>query len=70
MRVGMLMLGGVVVPFFFEPDWDAWVEPLEECVRMTGGVKKGEGVVYGEHLLSKVRGNFYAGETEGAKGGG
>lgn len=58
------------MPFFFEPNWDAMVEPLAECVRMSGGEKKYEGVVYGEHLLAKVRGNFYAGEKEGSEGGG
>lgn len=38
----------VSVPFFFEPDWDA---------RVPG--REGEGgVVYGEYLEGKVRGNF------------
>jgi len=38
----------VSVPFFFEPDFAAWVPG-----------KEGEGeVVYGEYLMGKVRGNF------------
>ncbi|KAK5257354.1 hypothetical protein BJ546DRAFT_976279 [Cryomyces antarcticus] len=49
----------VSVPFFFEPDWDARIVPLEKCVERTGGQRIGEEVVYGEHLVSKVKGNFY-----------
>ena len=48
----------VSVPFFFEPDFDALVEPLGECVRACGGARRFGGVRYGEHLLGKVRGNF------------
>ncbi|KAF1984893.1 Clavaminate synthase-like protein, partial [Aulographum hederae CBS 113979] len=49
----------VSVPFFFEPDFEAWVEPLPECVERTGGERRWEGVRYGEHLVGKIRGNFY-----------
>ncbi|KAF2434247.1 Clavaminate synthase-like protein, partial [Tothia fuscella] len=49
----------VSVPFFFEPDFDAIVKPLEACLTRTGGVRKFEKVKYGEHLLGKIRGNFY-----------
>ncbi|KAF8422658.1 hypothetical protein EV426DRAFT_564175 [Tirmania nivea] len=49
----------VSVPFFFEPDWVARIKPLECCLAQTGGVPKYDEVVYGEHLLSKVLGNFY-----------
>ncbi|MCJ1237402.1 hypothetical protein MMC14_005387 [Varicellaria rhodocarpa] len=56
----------VSVPFFFEPDWDARVR----CLVGGGGegekVNGGE-VVYGEHLIGKVSGNFYGGE-EGGEG--
>lgn len=48
----------VSVPFFFEPDWDARIKPLECCVAQTGGVPSYDEVVYGEHLLGKVLGNF------------
>lgn len=41
------------------------VEPLQICVDRTGGVPKYEATVYGEHLLSKVAGNFYGGNGEG-----
>lgn len=54
----------VSVPFFYEPDWEAWVVPLEGAVRRSGGVARCRGVRYGEHLLGKVGGNFY----EGGKG--
>lgn len=40
------------------------VEPLQICVDRTGGVSKYEATVYGEHLLSKVAGNFYKGSEE------
>jgi isopenicillin N synthase-like dioxygenase len=48
----------VSVPFFFEPDFQAVVEPLGECVRRTGGVRRFESVVYGEHLVGKVSAHF------------
>lgn len=52
----------VSVPFFFEPDWEARVKPLEKCVRACDG-KVWEGgadpVKYGEHLIRKIKGNFY-----------
>jgi isopenicillin N synthase-like dioxygenase len=47
----------VSVPFFFEPDWDAVVKPLEKCVRRCGERRFG-GVKYGDHLTKKVLGNF------------
>ena len=48
----------VSVPFFFEPDWDTRVKCL------VGGEVGDDGgeVVYGEHLIGKVSGNFYGGE--------
>jgi isopenicillin N synthase-like dioxygenase len=49
----------VSVPFFFEPDFDAVVKPLKTCVERTGGKEKFGSVTYGEHLLAKIRGNFY-----------
>ncbi|KAI4684469.1 uncharacterized protein J4E84_006459 [Alternaria hordeiaustralica] len=49
----------VSVPFFYEPNFEAWVEPLGKCVKRTGG-KGGYGKGrYGDHLLGKVSGNFY-----------
>jgi len=49
----------VSVPFFLEPDRDAEVEPLEECVQRSGRPAVGKKVMYGNHLASKVGGNFY-----------
>jgi isopenicillin N synthase-like dioxygenase len=54
----------VSVPFFYEPNWDAVVNPLERCVEMTGGISKYAGKVYGEHLVEKVNGNFYSGTKD------
>ena len=51
----------VSVPFFFEPDFDAEVGPLRTCVRKTGGRERWGRVRYGEHLVGKIRGNFYGG---------
>ena len=51
----------VSVPFFFEPDWDARVR----CLLEEGDGGKGEEVVYGEHLIGKVSGNFYGGGEGG-----
>lgn len=49
----------VSVPFFFEPNFDAKVAPLKECIDRTGGVRKYEEVMYGDWLEGKIRGNFY-----------
>jgi len=51
----------VSVPFFLEPDFEARVRPLAECVAKTGGGEGYKEVVYGEHLVGKVGGNFYGG---------
>jgi isopenicillin N synthase-like dioxygenase len=49
----------VSVPFFYEPDFEAVVKPLEKCVAETGGRAIHGGSTYGEHLLTKVFSNFY-----------
>ncbi|WRX09841.1 Oxoglutarate/iron-dependent dioxygenase - like 10 [Theobroma cacao] len=48
----------VCIAFFYEPNYDAAVEPLEVCVQRSGGTRKFEKAVYGEHLVSKVQTNF------------
>ncbi|KAJ7944454.1 2-oxoglutarate (2OG) and Fe(II)-dependent oxygenase superfamily protein [Quillaja saponaria] len=48
----------VSVVYFYETNFDTAVEPLDICRRRTGGSKKFERVVYGEHLVSKVLTNF------------
>ncbi|KAI9810796.1 MAG: hypothetical protein M1826_003456 [Phylliscum demangeonii] len=61
------------VPFFFEPDFEARIEPLRKCVALTGGEKRFGVVRYGDWLRAKVEGNFVRGEGEGqrkADGGG
>jgi isopenicillin N synthase-like dioxygenase len=60
----------VSVPFFYEPNFDALVKPLQKCVDRTGGNPVHTGNTYGEHLLGKVFNNFYSeviGETNGEK---
>jgi isopenicillin N synthase-like dioxygenase len=60
----------VSVPFFYEPNFEAVVKPLESCVERTGGVPVHEGGTYGEHLMGKVFGNFYSeviGEERGKR---
>ncbi|KAI6699270.1 probable 2-oxoglutarate-dependent dioxygenase At3g50210 isoform X1 [Syzygium oleosum] len=48
----------VCVAYFYEPNFDVPVEPLDICVRRTGGTKKFGRACYGEHLVSKVQTNF------------
>ncbi|CAO2830942.1 unnamed protein product [Amaranthus hypochondriacus] len=48
----------ICVAYFYEPNYDAAIEPLEICVQRTGGVKKLGQAVYGKHLISKVTTNF------------
>lgn len=48
----------VSIPYFYEPNLEAVVRPLEKCVEITGGEKKYAEVVYGEHLRKKVGSNF------------
>ncbi|KAI9818860.1 MAG: hypothetical protein M1827_007681 [Pycnora praestabilis] len=51
----------VSVPFFFEPDLETRVKPLESCIEITGKQELYGEVIYGDHLLGKVLGNFYGG---------
>ncbi|KAL0377684.1 UNVERIFIED_CONTAM: putative 2-oxoglutarate-dependent dioxygenase [Sesamum radiatum] len=48
----------VCVAYFYEPNFDAAIEPLDTCVQRTGGSKKFDSAVYGKHLVSKVLTNF------------
>ncbi|XP_055805398.1 probable 2-oxoglutarate-dependent dioxygenase At3g50210 [Solanum dulcamara] len=48
----------VCVAYFYEPNFNASVEPLDVCLQKTGGTKNFEGAVYGNHLVSKVTTNF------------
>ncbi|MQL84640.1 hypothetical protein Taro_017154 [Colocasia esculenta] len=46
------------IAFFYEPNFDVPMEPLDFCKQKTGGIAKFEKVIYGEHLISKVLTNF------------
>ncbi|XP_027152684.1 probable 2-oxoglutarate-dependent dioxygenase At3g50210 [Coffea eugenioides] len=48
----------VCVAYFYEPNYDAVIEPLDVSVKQTGGTTRFEGAVYGKHLVSKVLTNF------------
>ncbi|CAI0406170.1 unnamed protein product [Linum tenue] len=48
----------VCVAYFYEPNYDAAVEPLDFCIQKSGGVRKLGKAVYGEHLVAKVQTNF------------
>ena len=60
------------MPFFFEPNFDALVEPLAAALRIQeedkairkipDPIKKYQSVVYGEFLLKKVGSNFDTGK--------
>ncbi|GAV87858.1 2OG-FeII_Oxy domain-containing protein/DIOX_N domain-containing protein, partial [Cephalotus follicularis] len=48
----------VCIAYFYETNFDAEVEPLDIFKQKTGGIKKFQRAVYGEHLVSKVQTNF------------
>ncbi|XP_016720092.1 probable 2-oxoglutarate-dependent dioxygenase At3g50210 [Gossypium hirsutum] len=48
----------VCVAYFYEPNFDTLVEPLEMCVEKSGGARLNQKAVYGEHLVNKVKNNF------------
>ncbi|KAM3363476.1 putative 2-oxoglutarate-dependent dioxygenase isoform X1 [Capsicum galapagoense] len=48
----------VCLAYFYEPNFDAAIEPLDVCLKKTDGTKNFEGAVYGKHLVSKVTTNF------------
>ncbi|EGF76933.1 hypothetical protein BATDEDRAFT_36127 [Batrachochytrium dendrobatidis JAM81] len=48
----------ISVPFFFEPNFDAIIAPLPECVKMSGKPALFQPLLYGDHLLGKVNSNF------------
>ena len=47
----------VSVPFFFEPNYDATIRPLDCCIE-PGAAAAFEAVRYGDHLLQKTSTNF------------
>ncbi|KAJ7644122.1 hypothetical protein FB45DRAFT_896994 [Roridomyces roridus] len=50
------------VPFFFEPNFDALIQPLAAVKRIQGSAPEKKPVVYGEFLMGKVSGNFAGGK--------
>eukprot|EP01137_Pigoraptor_chileana_P035183 Opistho-2@28843 len=48
----------VSIPFFFEPNFEAMIEPLECCTTALGIEPKYPRVRYGDHLIGKVSNNF------------
>ncbi|BBN08381.1 protein MpDOXC26 [Marchantia polymorpha subsp. ruderalis] len=48
----------VSVPYFYEPNFDAVVEPLDICKKRAEGISKYAPVVYGDHLTNKILNNF------------
>lgn len=48
----------VSVAYFYETNYDALIEPLDICVKKSGGIKKLGQAVYGKHLMGKVTTNF------------
>lgn len=67
-----VLIKPVSIPFFFEPNFDARVEPLPAALRMQEEDRKIRGiakpakmyspVVYGDFLLKKVGGNYATGK--------
>ncbi|KAF8645270.1 hypothetical protein AX16_008094 [Volvariella volvacea WC 439] len=58
----------VSVPFFFEPNFTAFVKPLEAALRIQeregAEVSLKKGLVYGDFLINKVNNNFKVGPDE------
>ncbi|KAF3795846.1 putative flavonol synthase 6 [Nymphaea thermarum] len=48
----------ISIPFFYETNFDAVVEPLDFCKEKTGGVAKFEPKMYGEYLVRKMHATF------------
>ncbi|KAM7264596.1 hypothetical protein ACFE04_002279 [Oxalis oulophora] len=49
----------VSIPYFYETNFDVPVEPLDVCIQKSGGTRKYDGaVVYGEHLIGKLKKTF------------
>ncbi|TID13218.1 naringenin 2-oxoglutarate 3-dioxygenase [Venturia nashicola] len=48
----------ISVPFFFEPNFDAEIKPLQKCIERTGGHPVFQSIVYGDHLTAKVKANY------------
>ncbi|XP_049933100.1 probable 2-oxoglutarate-dependent dioxygenase At3g50210 isoform X2 [Nymphaea colorata] len=48
----------ISIPFFYETNFDAVVEPLDFCKEKTGGVAKFEPQMYGEYLVRKMHVTF------------
>lgn len=48
----------LAVPFFFEPNYTAVVEPLPHCCELSGRPPCHPPIMYGDHLLSKTSTNF------------
>jgi isopenicillin N synthase-like dioxygenase len=46
----------ISIPFFFEPNYDAVVEPIPSL--LNGEAPKYPSVIYGDHLFGKVSNNF------------
>ena len=60
------------VPFFFEPNYDAFIEPLalgNEAA--TDTLRRPRGITYGQHLVSKTDNNFdFSGGSRSGSGNG
>ncbi|KAJ7044108.1 hypothetical protein C8F04DRAFT_689538 [Mycena alexandri] len=55
----------ISVPFFFEPNFNALVQPLAAAKRIqgaAGGLSERKSVVYGDFLMAKVGNNFAGGK--------
>ncbi|KIY46580.1 Clavaminate synthase-like protein [Fistulina hepatica ATCC 64428] len=53
------------IPFFFEPNFDAHVRPLDAALRIQKKPPEKKPVIYGEFLMAKVGGNFDFKKGEG-----
>jgi isopenicillin N synthase-like dioxygenase len=48
----------ISIPFFFDPNYDSIISPIEELVRKSDRPVVFEPMMYGDHLLAKTSKNF------------
>ena len=56
----------ISVPFFFEPNYTALIEPIPQCCSATGHGPRYTPIMYGDHLFAKTSTNFAPVEVAGA----
>jgi isopenicillin N synthase-like dioxygenase len=48
----------ISIPFFFDPNYDSIIAPIDKLVKESGRPPCFEPIMYGDHLLAKTSKNF------------